>query len=633
MGAALTAGKDLSVPDPDDLRRGHLSDAAWADSRPGWAVSRPGRAAAPPFRPPPFRSALPVSTPLVAALQTLRDRVARTRFGLSTEPAQAARRSARSVVEQVDDYLLPRLRDLDAPLLAVVGGSTGAGKSTLVNSLVGAPVTTAGVLRPTTRSPVLVCSTADRHWFEGDRVLPGLARSTGEASGLGGVRLVALDSFPRGLALLDAPDVDSVVEANRDLAGQLLAAADLWLFVTTAARYADAVPWDLLRTAQERATALAVVLDRVPPEAAAEVAADLQRMLAQARLPQARLFVVEERPLESGALPDDQVAPVRAWLHDLAADAGARGVVVRQTLAGALDSLDGRVAELVRGVEQQETAAEALRTAVEVSYDAGARDVDTGVSGGSLLRGEVLARWQEFVGTGEWMRGVQSGVGRLRDRLTSLVTGRPTPGAGLQGALESSVEHLLRSAADTAAERTVRAWRGLPGGEALLAASGRELERATPGFAEAARNEVQAWQGAVLDLVRQEGADKRSSARLLSFGVNGTGLALMVAVFASTGGLSGGEVAIAGGTSAVGQKLLEAVFGDAAVRSLAAKARKDLAGRADRLLAAEQQRFRELVEVGAPEPGSAAQLRVSLAALGSARAADPVLAPAAPERP
>ncbi|MCW2607297.1 MAG: putative transporter, partial [Frankiales bacterium] len=457
------------------------------------------------------------------------------------------------------------------------------------------------------------------------RVLPGLARSTGGDQGLGGVRLVALDAFPPGLALLDAPDVDSVVEANRDLAGQLLAAADLWLFVTTAARYADAVPWDLLRTAQERATALAVVLDRVPPEASAEVAQDLQAMLTEARLPGARLFVVEERALEAGALPDDQVAPVRAWLHELAADSEARGVVVRQTLSGALDSLDGRVAELVAGVEQQESAAEALRTAVEVTYAAGVHDVDAGVSGGSLLRGEVLARWQEFVGTGEWMRGVQSGVGRLRDRLTSLVTGRPSPEAGLQGALESSVEHLLRSAADTSAERTVNAWRGLPGGEALLAEQRRDLERATPGFADAARDEVRAWQTAVLELVRQEGADKRSTARLMSFGVNGAGLALMVAVFASTGGLTGGEVAVAGGTSAVGQKLLEAVFGDAAVRDLAAKARKDLAERAERLLDTEQQRFRDLVDADAPEPGSAAQLRVTSAALATARAADPVL--------
>ena len=92
------------------------------------------------------------------------------------------------------------------------------------------------------------------------------------------------------------------------------------------------------------------------------------------------------------------------------------------------------------------------------------------------------------------------------------------------------------------------------------------------------------WQGTVLDLVRSEGADKRSRARVLSWGVNGAGAAVMVAVFAQTGGLTGGEIAVAGGTTAVGQRVLEAVFGDAAVRSLAARAREDLEARADELL-------------------------------------------------
>ena len=99
------------------------------------------------------------------------------------------------------------------------------------------------------------------------------------------------------------------------------------------------------------------------------------------------------------------------------------------------------------------------------------------------------------------------------------------------------------------------------------------------------------WQGFVLELVRSEGAGKRSQARLLSWGVNGAGAALMIAVFASTAGLTGAEVAIAGGTTAVGQRLLEAVFGDNAVRELAARARADLDARADRVLRREQDRF------------------------------------------
>jgi hypothetical protein len=555
------------------------------------------------------------------ALQALRDRVADLRLGLATEGRDAALRTARAVVDQVDDYLLPRLRDLDAPLLTVVGGSTGAGKSTLVNSLVGAPVTAPGVLRPTTRAPVLVCASADRAAFSGDRVLPGLARVTGGVGGAGTVQLVARDDVPPGLALLDAPDVDSVVEANRDLAGQLLAAADLWVFVTTAARYADAVPWDLLRTAQERGTALAVVLDRVPPEAAREVADDLAGMLRRARLESARLFVVEERPLLDGRLPEDQVGPLRAWLHGLAADQEQRAAVVRQTLTGALESLDARVAGLVAAVQAQGAAARTLEQAAGASYAAARDAVEDGVRDGSLLRGEVLARWQEFVGTGEWMRNLQSQVGRLRDRLTAAVTGRPTPADGLQGALENSVEQLLRAEADHAAERTVTAWRATPAGAALVAGREAELDRVSPGFPQAASLEVRDWQGHVLDLVRSEGADKRTRARLMSWGVNGAGAAVMVAVFAQTGGLTGGEVAVAGGTTALGQRLLEAVFGDAAVRSLAARAREDLAERAGRLLAGEQARFLALLDEAAPAPGAADELRAAAAALATARRA------------
>jgi hypothetical protein len=555
------------------------------------------------------------------ALQALRDLLAEVPLHLDVPGRDEASRSARAVVDQVDDYLLPRLRDLDAPLLAVVGGSTGAGKSTLVNSLLGTPVTTAGVLRPTTRAPVLVCAPADRAAFAGDRVLPGLARSTGEGEVTGGLRLVVSDALPAGLAVLDAPDVDSVVETNRELAGQLLAAADLWVFVTTAARYADAVPWELLRTAQERGTALAVVLDRVPPEASGEIAADLGGMLTSAGLSAARLFVIEERPLTDGFLPEDQVEPLRSWLHALAADQEQRAAVVRQTLAGALESLGGRVDLVAEGVVRQEAAAEALRQAAEAAYAKACTSVSEGVASGALLRGEVLARWQEFVGTGEWMRALQGHVGRLRDRITASLAGRPSAGTGLQQALESGVEVLLRDAAEEAAERTVNSWRGTPGGPGLLAAGAPDLETASPDYADAAAAQVRDWQGTVLDLVRSEGADKRTRARAYSWGVNGVGAVVMVAVFASTGGLTGGEVAVAGGTTAVGQRVLEAVFGDSAVRSLAARAREDLEQRANRLLTDERARFDELVEWGAPPPGAVAELRAAAAELSAARQA------------
>src|SRR5215207_2406814 len=109
---------------------------------------------------------------------------------------------------------------LDAPLLAVVGGSTGAGKSTLVNSLVGTRVTETGVLRPTTRSPVLVHHPADADWFGQDRLLPDLERVHSPTTDPSALQLVPASSVPPGLAILDAPDVDSIEESNRALAAQ-----------------------------------------------------------------------------------------------------------------------------------------------------------------------------------------------------------------------------------------------------------------------------------------------------------------------------------------------------------------------------------------------------------------------------
>ena len=50
----------------------------------------------------------------------------------------------KEMIDQLEDYVLPRLMSIEAPLLTVVGGSTGAGKSTLVNSLVGMRVTEPG---------------------------------------------------------------------------------------------------------------------------------------------------------------------------------------------------------------------------------------------------------------------------------------------------------------------------------------------------------------------------------------------------------------------------------------------------------------------------------------------------------
>ncbi|WP_307812535.1 ABC transporter [Phycicoccus sp. CSK15P-2] len=543
------------------------------------------------------------SEALVAAVERLRQEVGDARLPLDVPGRDDAETARRQLIAQLDDYVLPRLRSIDAPLLAVVGGSTGAGKSTLVNSVVGAAVSRPGVLRPTTTSPVLVHHPDDLRWFEGDRILPGLARVTGRDTGEeqpGTVRLAVSTALPAGLALLDAPDIDSVVSANRELAGQLLSAADLWLFVTTAARYADAVPWDLLRTAAERGTAVAIVLDRVPREAVDEIRPHLASMLREQGLPTAPIFTVPEIDLDDGRLPEWTIARLRSWLEALAGDARARDIVVSQTLRGAVGSLSERTARLATASRAQRDAEEALTAAATECFEVAERRVADGMTDGTLLRGEVLARWQEFVGTGEFFRQMESTIARWRDRITAAIKGTPAPQDSLGEALQTGVAALVLANLEAATSETVRSWRRHSGGAAVLGSEpglGTVPEESTT----AVERLVRAWQGEVFDLVRTEGQGRRTNARIAAYGVNAIGLFLMLVAFAQTGGLVGAEVGIAGGTAVLAQRVLEAIFGDQAVRDMAAKARARLLEMVDELYGQERGRFvRALAAQAAP---------------------------------
>lgn len=536
---------------------------------------------------------------LLTAAVALRAALAEVPLPLELSGAGEARQQAVAAVRQLDDYVLPRLRDVDAPVLAVVGGSTGAGKSTLVNSLVGGAVSPPGVLRPTTRAPVLVHHPDATRWFADDRILPTLARVRGGAAGRGELELVARADVPLMLALLDAPDIDSVVDTNRELASQLLDAADLWVFVTTAARYADAVPWDFLRRALARAVGIGLVLNRVPPGAGADVGAHLAAMLRDEGLGDPPLFVVEEQPLTDGRLPDDAVGALRRWLATLAADQRARAELIRRTLMGTVSELAGRAEHVAAAVEYQGAMLAWFDDRATDAFARAAASIDADVRDGTVMRGEVLARWQDVVGTGELLRQLQSTIGRWRDRIGSAVTGRPTTGERFQGAVTSGVEILVLEHVARAVDEIIGHWRSQPPGAALIAEaqrSGTDLTRPAPELAERTDRMVRDWQAALLDLLRREGGGRRRTARALSYGVNGVALVLMVAVFSQTGGLTGAEVAIAGGSSAVGQRLLEALLGDQAVRQLAAEARADLERRVQDLLAGEAERFHAAVQ-------------------------------------
>ena len=138
----------------------------------------------------------------------------------------------------------------------------------------------------------------------------------------------------------------------------------------------------------------------------------------------------------------------------------------------------------------------------------------------------------------------------------------------------------------------------------------------------------------MLDLVRSEGKDRRTTAKVTAYGVNAVGTVLMLVTFAIvsvtdagghtvtfayTGGLTGAEVGIAGGTAVLGQKLLEAIFGDQAVRSMAAKAHEALLDRAEAAFAQERERFTAVLDQVDLRPDQARTLGAAAAAVRASR--------------
>ncbi|WP_240135507.1 dynamin family protein [Streptomyces sp. MUM 178J] len=428
---------------------------------------------------------------LIDALSALRDRVAAVRLPLPLPGAPRARQTRAELLAQLDDYLVPRLREPEAPLLAVVGGSTGAGKSTLVNSLVGRCVSEAGVLRPTTRTPVLVCHPDDHGWFAAARVLPQLTRvwapqqdgddgKRGGAAGQRTLRIEAAGALPRGLALLDAPDIDSLVVENRLLAAELMCAADVWVMVTTAARYADAVPWHLLRTAKEYDATLVTVLDRVPHQVIEDVSRRYAALLTKAGLGDVPRFTVPELPESagggSGLLPHTAVAPLLSWLAHRAQDPAARQQAVARTANGVIDSLGVRMPELAGAAAAQYAAAVRLTAAVEDVYARERERVLARLAEGVVLSGDARTRWRGFP--------------------------RDSSPAELLDSLVAGLAALLQCAVAAAEERVHEAWRREPAARAVLRAGSRG--RLDPEAAERIGIDVRRWRRVLEELAEEE---------------------------------------------------------------------------------------------------------------------------------
>lgn len=575
--------------------------------------------------------------PAVAAadLEELADHLASLTFGLAGDAAAPSRGRAEAIVRMLR-AVAARLAHPDAPLLVVIAGGTGAGKSTTINSLVEERVAATSVVRPTTRAPVLVHHPGDLEGLVAAASLPHLAQVTsGDDRRSDADRLVirAAEGAPRGLVLIDTPDVDSVETANHRLAEAVTDVADAWLWFVTARTYADEVGMTYLRRARDRHVRRAVVVTQVRSGDRDEVLADVARLLADEAIAEDVVFDVATAPVTGDRVPREAVAPLRRWLTDLARPEGRRAVRW-QALEGVRAAVPGELAPIVAALDDEVAAAARLGAAVTTAYAPVHDQLDVELEAGIPLRADVLDRWRDLVGAGDVLARARTTAQRVRSMVRGLgATGASGPDGGDGGGgrsvesprqVEAEVTTTLTDTLVRLLERSSwdvrRAWERDPVGRRLLdevpalrgdrdaGTSGEALGEASgePPRRRRVRAEVEAWREHLAELVATVGADRKVSARRWSTALNAVATSAMLVVFAASGGLTGGEVGIAALASAASQTLLVRMFGEQNLRRLLDDAGVDLHERLDRLVVLDAADHRGALTDAGPPPAAVA---------------------------
>lgn len=509
----------------------------------------------------------------------LRRDVAAVRFPLAIAGAEAAVAQQTRLIDQLDDHLLPRLKELSTPAVVVIAGSTGAGKSTLLNSLLHEEISEASVIRPTTREPVLVFNPQDAEVLAGTPLVAA-------------VRAVANLNVPRGIALLDAPDLDSVMDQNREMAAKLLEGADLWLFVTTSSRYGDALPWKTLEGAVERGATVAMVLNRAPVASLSTVRADLLTRLRRHKMENAPLFVVPDAGPHEGLLDAAVVAPIEQWLRTLGGSDRARSVILR-TLKGSLVALPPWIDELSENVEAQHIAAVRLRHAAEAAPAPVRQALRSAIEAGRLAQGGLQSRWDQLVGPAKLDKAIsraglaRGSARRGRSRAENL--------ASLTSAVHDAAVAALVAAADDARTAVRTALHSLAAGSALVPTTPIDEHD------EDARADVDSWIAWARNQVEtlDEGTSKLVAAAVRAFGRAG----LTALLLASAVGLDPAE------------QLLGRVLGNAG-RDLSSEATSRFADLGDAVVDRQLDPVRAALDDPALADDAAVGLRLRLAELG-----------------
>ncbi len=356
---------------------------------------------------------------------------------LAGENSPTAKLAARCL-ERLERDLLPRTAGAHEHLVAGIVGPNNAGKSLLFNSLVGHKIspseprggatrcligaTSAELAQALLREPSLAQFPLTPIHFEG---APELVLRAGEnAADPAELLLVELDDFPPGVLLIDAPDFDSILTANRAASESLMQVADLALVVVTRHTYHNELvvrfleawlrfgrPWALIyneayedeTVTAEHAASLADKLG-TPPVAVFTAPFDMELQRGNASL-QPTALTPALAP--SSAFSPAAQTPLSQWLFG-----EERKLLKASALAASTANLRDEVSSLVEELRSEGDLAARLLQAVAGPALAIGRDV----AGRSMPPGPFLEAFRRVADRriSAWRRHLRGGARKLR---------------------------------------------------------------------------------------------------------------------------------------------------------------------------------------------------------------------------